>query len=80
MLLMVAGTYLVPWIAKVSLITGLNGRNFQQSDVRHCEIIHQDTLIGCEDLHVYNAESGPVIFTGCVEKLSDQFVRASVRV
>ena len=30
--------------------------------------------MGCEDLHVYNAPSGPMIFTGCVEKISDQYV------
>jgi hypothetical protein len=78
--LMVAGTFLVPWVAKLYLIAGINGQNFQQSDMGHCEVIHQDTLIGCEDLHVYNAESGPIIFTGCAEKLSDQFVPPFVRI
>ena len=73
-LLMAASSFVVPWIARTYLITGLNGVNFEQTDVSQCEVIHQDTLVGCEDLHVYNAPSGPMIFTGCVEKLSDQFV------
>ena len=30
--------------------------------------------MGCEDLHTYNAPSGPMIFAGCVEKMIDQFV------
>ena len=38
------------------------------------DIIYPDKLIGCEDLHAYNADSGPMIFTGCVEKLEHQLV------
>ena len=72
--LMVAATYLVPWLARTYLLTGYSGANFNQTDVNHCERIHQDVLFGCEDLHVYNAPSGPMIFTGCVEKITDQFV------
>ena len=72
--LVVGSSFVLPWIAKTALITGLNGVNFEQTDVSQCEVIHQDTLMGCEDLHVYNAPSGPMIFTGCVEKFSDQFV------
>ena len=72
--LMVGFSFILPWIAKTYLITGLSGVNFEQTDVSQCEVIHRDTLVGCEDLHVYNAPSGPMIFTGCVEKISDQFV------
>ena|SRR5271155_30049 len=73
-IVMVVFTYVVPHFKRSYLITGLSGKNFQQTDVSHCQSVHTDTLIGCEDLHVYNAPSGPLIFTGCVEKLSDQFV------
>src|SRR5277367_2951290 len=73
-IVMVMFTYVVPHFKRSYLITGLSGKNFQQTDVSHCQYVHTDTLIGCEDLHVYNAPSGPLIFTGCVEKLSDQFV------
>jgi hypothetical protein len=73
-IVMVLFTYVVPHFKRTYLITGLSGKNFQQTDVSHCQYVHTDTLIGCEDLHVYNAPSGPLIFTGCVEKLSDQFV------
>lgn len=37
--------------------------------------MHPDTLIGCEDLHVYKPHTGEVeIFAGCAEKLEDQLV------
>ena len=72
--LMVGSSFILPWIAKTYLITGLSGLNFKQTDVSQCEVLHRDTLMGCEDLHVYNAPSGPMIFTGCVEKISDQYV------
>ena len=75
-IVMVIFTYVVPHFKRSYLITGLSGKNFHQTDVSHCQKVHTDTLIGCEDLHVYNGPSGPLIFTGCVEKLSDQFVRA----
>jgi hypothetical protein len=75
---MVGSSFILPWITKTSLITGLTGANFEQTDVSQCQVIHRDTLIGCEDLHVYNAPSGPMIFTGCVEKISDQFVSPKV--
>ena len=72
--LMVGSAYILPWASKTYLITGLSGANFQQTDVSNCDIIYPDVLVGCEDVHVYNAPSGPMIFTGCVEKITDQFV------
>ena len=72
--IMVVITYIVPYVQRTYLITGLSGKNFQQTDVSQCDVVHRDTLIGCEDLHVYDAPSGPMIFAGCVDKISDQFV------
>lgn len=68
------GTYVIPWFQRTYLIGGFSGANFQQTDVSQCDIVYPDKLIGCEDLHVYNAASGPMIFMGCAEKLQDQFV------
>jgi len=71
---MVVATYIVPHFQRSYLITGMSGKNFQQTDVSQCDVVHRDTLMGCEDLHTYNTPSGPMIFTGCVEKMADQFV------
>jgi hypothetical protein len=70
--------YVVPWVQRTYLLFGYSGKNFQQSDVSNCQVIHPDTLIGCEDLHVYQAASGPMIFTGCVNSLMDQLVLSNV--
>lgn len=71
---MVVVTYIVPHFQRAYLITGMSGKNFAQTDVSQCDVVHRDTLMGCEDLHTYNAPSGPMIFAGCVEKMADQFV------
>jgi hypothetical protein len=73
-LTMLTFTYVKPWVQRTYLIFGLSGKNFQQTDMSRCDVVHPSILIGCEDLHVYNAGSGPMIFTGCVEKIEDQFV------
>jgi len=67
-------TFVIPWCKRTYVIFGLSGANFQQTDVSNCDIIYPDKLIGCEDLHVYQGEKGPMIFTGCVEKLEHQLV------
>src|SRR5271169_362976 len=72
--IMVSAAYFIPYAQRSYLITGMSGDNFQQTDVSQCDVLHTDTLIGCEDLHLYNAPSGPMIFTGCVDKITDQFV------
>jgi hypothetical protein len=73
-LTIVSIAYVIPWVQRTYLIFGFSGKNFQQTDVSNCAIIHPDILIGCEDIHVYNAESGPMIFAGCVNKIHDQLV------
>jgi hypothetical protein len=73
-LFLLIGTYVVPWFQRTYLIAGFSGANFQQTDVSRCDIIYPDKLIGCEDLHVYNAASGPMIFAGCAQSLQDQLV------
>ena len=76
-IVVIASTYLVPWYQRIQLIHGKTGKNFVQTDVSRCEIVYQDKLIGCEDLHVYKHEGGEAeIFMGCVEKLEHQLVRA----
>ena len=74
LLLIITSTYLVPWIQRKYLISGLSGKNFQQSDISHCDVIYPDKLTGCEDIHVYNGPSGPQIFAGCAEKVDDRYV------
>jgi len=73
-LLILTTTYIIPWAKRTYLIFGFSGKNFEQTDMTNWDIIYPDKLIGCEDLHVYNADSGPMIFTGCVEKLEHQLV------
>jgi hypothetical protein len=74
LLLVITSTYLVPWIQRKYLISGLSGKNFQQSEISHCNVIYPDKLTGCEDIHVYNAPTGPQIFAGCAEKIDDRYV------
>lgn len=73
-LFLLIGTFVVPWFQRTYLIAGYSGANFHQTDVSQCDIIYPDKLIGCEDLHVYSADSGSMIFAGCAENLQDQFV------
>jgi hypothetical protein len=73
-LILVATTYLLPYLQRKYLISGLSGKNFKQSDTSNCNVIYPDKLIGCEDLHVYKSPSGPQIFTACAESIDDQYV------
>jgi hypothetical protein len=73
-LILLTATYVIPWCKRTYEIFGFSGKNFQQTDVSNCDIIYPDKLIGCEDLHVYRGDKGPMIFAGCVEKLEHQLV------
>lgn len=77
-LVLIVSTYLVPWAKRTYLITGLSGKNFHQTDVSNCQVIYPQKLVGCEDLHVYDGPDGPMVFTGCFEKITDTFVRPSL--
>jgi hypothetical protein len=68
-------TYIIPWAQRAYVLSGYSGKNFAQTDVSNCEIIHKDTLIGCEDIHLYNSDEGnPLIFAACAERIEDRFV------
>jgi len=73
-LVLIISTYLIPWAKRTYLITGLSGKNFNQTDVSNCQVIYPQKLVGCEDLHVYHGPDGPIMFTGCFEKITDPFV------
>jgi hypothetical protein len=73
-LIMIISTYIFPWGKRSYLITGMSGKNFQQSEIGHCENLYVDRLVGCEDLHVYQGPEGPMIFTGCSATLQDRMV------
>ena len=73
-LIIVLSSVVLPWFQRTYLIGGFSGKNFNQTNVDNCDVIYPDKLIGCEDIHVYNSISGPLMFMGCVDKLEDQLV------
>jgi hypothetical protein len=77
--IMISVSYIIPHAQRIYLTRGYNGKNFAQTDVSQCEIIYPEKLIGCEDIHVYETPSGPLLFTACAEELQDQLVFGSLK-